>query len=311
LNIYENEDEDEEDSPNFMNTETMITVSPAQLAANLANAQKSTGPKTVEGKAAVRLNAVKHGLLAQTVLVRGRQFRESAQGLKRLSAEFHANLAPVGPLEEMLVDEIIQATWRLRRARRAESGEMALTVDEGWLHRQDQNPVPRILAGAKSPFSGLLRPKLERSRSGCAYLMVCLRKLRAAVEADGELTEEALADFESSLGNEPDLFASILSYGAGTEETPKEEAKAKVLDLIKNEMERLIQRDEECEVQEESEERERQAASVLPKATVLDRILRYETALERQLYRAMSQLERLQRRRQGENVPPPVAIQTS
>ena len=48
-----------------------------------------------------------------------------------------------------------------------------------------------------------------------------------------------------------------------------------------------------------------QAAAVLPAADTLDKILRYETTLERQLYRAMNQLERLQRRRQGESVPVP------
>ncbi|QTN32265.1 hypothetical protein HZ994_07950 [Akkermansiaceae bacterium] len=44
-------------------------------------------------------------------------------------------------------------------------------------------------------------------------------------------------------------------------------------------------------------------------AEVLDKILRYETKLERQLYRAMAQLERVQRIRNGEAVPAPLAIQ--
>ena len=43
----------------------------------------------------------------------------------------------------------------------------------------------------------------------------------------------------------------------------------------------------------------------LPSADATDKLLRYESHLDRQLYRAMDQLERLQRRRRGENVPPP------
>ena len=43
----------------------------------------------------------------------------------------------------------------------------------------------------------------------------------------------------------------------------------------------------------------------------MDRILRYETTLERQLYRAMNHLERLQRLRKGEVVPAPLAIQVT
>jgi hypothetical protein len=39
--------------------------------------------------------------------------------------------------------------------------------------------------------------------------------------------------------------------------------------------------------------------------------MRYEANLERQLYRALNQLERLQRLRKGESVPPPVVVQVS
>jgi hypothetical protein len=41
----------------------------AQVEANRQNAQKSTGPKTAEGKMAVALNAVKHGLTANIDVV--------------------------------------------------------------------------------------------------------------------------------------------------------------------------------------------------------------------------------------------------
>ena len=339
---------DEDDFPlpkHFMNmektetTETMMTVSAAQRAANRVNARKSTGPKTSKGKAASKLNAVKHGLLAQTVLVRGEQFQESAQGFKRLSLEFYASLAPVGPLEEMLVDEIIQATWRLRRAWRAEGGEIALSVDDGWRQRRNHNPVPLILFQRKA--SSLTETaRLEQSSAGCSYLINCLRKVLLAVRAEGELTEAVLEEFKASVEYDLCLFTTVLSYhqrsgrtgekeegetALSEDETPKParedtrptlkedraKDKAKVLGLIEREMHRLLLVEEECERREAAEEQTRQAAAVLPTGPVVDRILRYETALERQLYRAMNQLERLQRRRQGEHVPAPVAIQTA
>jgi hypothetical protein len=65
------------------------------------------------------------------------------------------------------------------------------------------------------------------------------------------------------------------------------------------------------EEREENEEAARQAAEVLPSPPVLDKILRYEATVERQLYRAMNQLERLQRRRNGEEVPPPITMDVS
>ena len=54
-----------------------------------------------------------------------------------------------------------------------------------------------------------------------------------------------------------------------------------------------------------------QAAALLPSLEVLDKILRYETKLERQMFRAMAQLERLQRMRRGEAVPAPLTVEVS
>jgi hypothetical protein len=46
-------------------------TSEKQIQANRRNALKSTGPKTPEGKAAVRHNALRHGLLSRDVLLPG------------------------------------------------------------------------------------------------------------------------------------------------------------------------------------------------------------------------------------------------
>jgi hypothetical protein len=49
----------------------------------------------------------------------------------------------------------------------------------------------------------------------------------------------------------------------------------------------------------------------LPATEELDRVLRYDTSIHRQLAYAISQLERLQRARKGEHVPAPVSVQLS
>ena len=63
--------------------------------------------------------------------------------------------------------------------------------------------------------------------------------------------------------------------------------------------------------EEDSEEEARQAAAVLPAAETLEKILRYETKLERQMYRAMAQLERVQRMRGAETIPKPLSVEIS
>ena len=96
-------------------------TSDKQIQANRRNALKSTGPKTPEGKAAVRLNANKHGLRSQEVLLPG----EDEEALKELDENLRAELQPVGELENLLVDGITAAHWRLRRLRRVEAGIFA------------------------------------------------------------------------------------------------------------------------------------------------------------------------------------------
>ncbi|MGI8961989.1 MAG: hypothetical protein ACR2IV_19965 [Bryobacteraceae bacterium] len=87
------------------------SISPSQLAANRANAQLSSGPKTSEGKAKSCLNAVKTGLTGRTVLLRA----EDAARYEQHVCEFFAELQPVGPRETELVRSLADTSWRLAR----------------------------------------------------------------------------------------------------------------------------------------------------------------------------------------------------
>ena len=93
-------------------------TSPKKTQANRRNALKNTGPKTPEGKASVRHNAVKHGLLAQEILLP----EEDEEALRDLNERLRAELRPEGEMEDLLVEQIVAAQWRLRRMRRVEAG---------------------------------------------------------------------------------------------------------------------------------------------------------------------------------------------
>jgi hypothetical protein len=293
-----------------------ITLTPQKLEANRLNAQKSTGPNTPDGKAASKFNAIKHGLLAQTVLVRGQQRRESLYKFKRLCREFYADLAPVGPLEEMLVDQIIQASWRLRRARTAESGEITLSVDEG--HWQRHRPHPQQLWDLSEPWDDPVR-NMENSAAGNHLLARWLCEVRARVEAEGELTDATIKiPFDGQPNGLAEELEKLRRACSPPPEAPapdaavqREETKRKLLARINIKLGHLDWQMQKCQQRELSEEQARQAAAVLPSADTLEKILRYETALERQLYRSMNELERLQRRRRGENVPAPLTVELS
>ena len=89
----------------------------AQIKANRENSQKSTGPRSAEGKAAISKNAVKHGLFANENLIKG----ESAEEFEAFRDEMLAELAPVGPVESMLAERFVSLSWRLKRVQRIQS----------------------------------------------------------------------------------------------------------------------------------------------------------------------------------------------
>jgi hypothetical protein len=294
------------------------TMSLKQIEANGRNAQKSTGPRTPAGKAVSKMNAMKHGILSRQVLVRGRHLNESSRELGALHRRFWQQVNPVGPMEEMLMDEIVTAHWRRRRALTAESGEIALSVDGGqWERSRGQPPGLRWMEWEE--FGDPTR-NMERSALGNHILAGWLREVRQAVERDGELTEAAIQSYVNHFRGKPNYLTHRLeALSLKLQDNPesleaavlRERNKQQVLAYVKKELQDMYLREDDCQERENLEEDARQSAAVLPSAEVLEKILRYETALERQLFRAMNQLERLQRRRQGENVPPPVALEIS
>jgi len=95
-------------------------ASDKQIAANRRNAAKSTGPKTRKGKRLARMNALRHGLRAEQVMIPG----EDPAELERLVQEIERYYQPVGPIEESLVQRIAFCFWRLRRLTLIETGMM-------------------------------------------------------------------------------------------------------------------------------------------------------------------------------------------
>ena len=83
---------------------------------NAQNAQHSTGPKTPEGKAVSSQNAVKHGLTAADPVVRPGE-EDDFQALK---SDLLHQCTPIGALEKELFDQILHASWKMRRIRKLE-----------------------------------------------------------------------------------------------------------------------------------------------------------------------------------------------
>ena len=98
----------------------------AQVAANQANAQLSTGPKTPEGKARVSQNALRHGLTSTRLVIRDDEREEFTQFRDSLVAE----LDPQGAVETLTFEELLHAAWNLHRFRRIEAETSLGTIDD-------------------------------------------------------------------------------------------------------------------------------------------------------------------------------------
>ena len=92
-------------------------ASSAQIEANRRNSQKSTGPRTGQGKAAARFNALKTGIHAESLVIPG----ENHADLNTLTAEYHERFQPSTPEQRLLVDNLVANEWQLRRLRKVES----------------------------------------------------------------------------------------------------------------------------------------------------------------------------------------------
>jgi hypothetical protein len=94
-----------------------------RLAANRANAQLSTGPRTPEGKAKSSLNAVKTGLTGRTILLAD---EEEAAAYEAHLQRFQQEFQPIGAREIQLVQNLADTQWRLDRIPNLEAGLFAL-----------------------------------------------------------------------------------------------------------------------------------------------------------------------------------------
>ena len=155
-----------------------MACSEARLAANRANAQKSTGPQTEAGKEASRRNSLRHGLTGAGVVIPG----EDAEEVARESAALRAELAPDGtPTARLLADRVATLAVRLKRCARH---ELATTAERCRVAALDFDEAR--IAEADRLFDaideGTNREELLAMPEGVELLDAALAGLRAVAE---------------------------------------------------------------------------------------------------------------------------------
>ena len=135
--------------------ETRRPISEKKLQANRANAKRSTGPRTPAGKAAVRANALKHGVRSGSLSVL------PDEGLKQWNdvvLSIKKTWEPKTVEEEALTEEIANLWWKLRRLVQLETNSVSGLSDPA----SDHSATLRLLPRYEGSLSRQLRVRIRR-----------------------------------------------------------------------------------------------------------------------------------------------------
>jgi hypothetical protein len=232
-------------------------LSEKQMIANRNNALKSTGPKSFEGKRIVARNAVRHGLLSNVDLTLIKG--ENRTEYEEFSSNLIADLAPVGQLETLLAERITGFFWRLKRTGRMEKELLDLL----------SNPSVADSGVSKKdlPFQMILHKRYDNALQDPEYQDFLKFKKAQAQYANMEAEDGEILDRETFYGfkNQFELPSPQPAFAQPQVVEPEVLGKA-------------VQQD-------------------FKSGKLLEKLLRYEGQIERSLYRAMLELQKLQFKR--------------
>jgi hypothetical protein len=314
-----------------------------QAAANVRNGSLSKGPKSPEGKATSAKNALRHGLCALLPVLPG----EQPEDWERHHSRIVESLAPVGGLEEELAERVALASWRLRRVAAYETAVTTVGLEEVEQDvRSDGFRYPAS-SHLNSVQEGLekLRAQAQEKRWRIEFLEV-LPECAETDEVWGGRVKGLLEGVANQLPGKPSLnlkdpaFMAWLGVPEEERDDPYEwegwtagmarkaaahiasrcgpDADLLLTTVLQKEKESLndlrrairrwerVARKRRLEVKV-CEDRLRQRRMLCDDKT-LDKIMRYEAHLSRQMQQALHTLERLQAARAGRDVPPPAAL---
>jgi hypothetical protein len=161
--------------------ETKSMASQLQIEANRNNAQKCTGPTSVEGKNKSSQNALKTGLDAKRDVLR----TENRADFHALIAEFHERFLPATPEERSLVDALIRSEWLSRRYMAAEA-----SVWE-WDFKTAKHDSPGIAFIRQSETLARVDRRLNSAQRNFQAALKQLRQLQASREKTEHLASES------------------------------------------------------------------------------------------------------------------------
>jgi|WetSurMetagenome_2_1015567.scaffolds.fasta_scaffold03061_9 hypothetical protein len=309
----------------------------AKREANKQNAQKSTGPTSLAGRGKSSKNALRHGLLSKALVL---PCVEKAKDWEAHKDAIFDTLKPDNHVEAILVERIAIIAWRLARLARYENETLSQAqklAGEGAVQKTN-NIIEDILQNdaSDSPMNCKTIPNMESYLSTLQEDSEALKRFILAVNDSDEALEEVSSSdafiavssvsnyccyedwesfFEIPEGIDPfewegytgpSAWEAIKKITEKVAENFKEDNPLNVLLNVRGKTCRdlgAVQRSlENTRLRLESA---RTKNLLLEDLKEMDKFSRYEAHLERSLYRALHELERMQVHRSGGYVLPP------
>lgn len=257
-----------------------MATSDKQWKTNQKNAVKSTGPRTLEGKAASSRNALSHGLFSSHVILED----ESFETFQALMDDLQRSLCPVGALELVLTEKVALSLWRQQRLARAESAVTNL------------ERLPHKVAESVSREMGLSYINELKETDITAFDKSQAAWSRKVIKESDKLSEFTLEELALQA---PSIHLQLMEDAEAEKETPEAfvaghddglpEYVQGLVRWCREELHKAEQRPRILALAEQV----RAKRAVLPERD-LELLARYQTTLDNQLYKALKALREAQ-----------------
>ena len=293
-----------------------------KLEANRRNALKSTGPRTPEGKDRVRRNAIKHGMRTVSLAVPVLEKDADWKAHRELVLE---DLSPAGYMETVLAERIAATLWRLERVVRYEREAISLDIEDEGEEKQTLFGTEKSILHLKeeariqaewSEAAAALLGSPDNAPADPGWASILLDEMAKTLKLPEDYYDSVDFSFmpeDACLDSWPGWTLSrVKEVGAemvelSGRETTVEEVLSATLRSIRLEH-CLAKAAYEKKLKEVT--RARRGRLLLPEDK-MDKVNRYETTLERSLFRTLHELQRLQAFRTGGMAPPVLDVDVS
>ena len=289
-------------------------------------AKASTGPRTSLGKERSKHNALKHGIFSSVALLKD----ESRKAFDSLLNGLRGYLKPEGVLEDVLVEKLATLLWRQHRVLVAEGAEISKSsvILEPCKKEEVHATKIRVVFGESDQNdSDILddvddADALDKSLKALGEMHASIRRDGLCPEKDKDILRKLLKDsgteeFEIE-GGWPQIVVPWYAKNGAPQNggghkgsSIPEDSRKRALSLVDSKLRQLRGLRKKQKAGERIRRENEKLRQRIPDNPSAERLLRYETTLERIFDRTLTQLERIQRMRKGQMVPPPLKVDVS